>query len=47
MLLLIDLSLVLETSNQILNAAAAITAIALLMYTTGFNFKDRIVQTFD
>ncbi|MCK9245762.1 MAG: hypothetical protein M0P11_02265 [Anaerolineaceae bacterium] len=46
MLLLIDLSLVLETSNQILNAAAAITAIALLMYTTGFNFKDRIVQTF-
>ncbi|NLC30308.1 MAG: hypothetical protein GX773_07595 [Chloroflexi bacterium] len=46
MLLLIDLSLVLETLNQILNAAAAITAIALLMYTTGFNFKDRIVQTF-
>ena len=46
MLLMINLSLVLETLNQILYAAAAITAIALLMYTTGFNFKDRIVQTF-
>mgnify|MGYP000889443204 CR=1 FL=1 len=46
MLLMINLSLVLETVNQILYAAGAITAIALLMYTTGFNFKDRIVQTF-
>lgn len=46
MLLMINLSLVLETLNQILYAAVAITAIALLMYTTGFNFKDRIVQTF-
>ena len=46
MLLMIDLSLVLETLNQILYAGVAITAIALLMYATGFNFKDRIVQTF-
>jgi len=46
MLLMINLSLVLETLNQILYAAVAITAIALLMYTTGFNFRDRIVQTF-
>ncbi len=46
MLLQINLSLVLETINQILYAGVAITAIALLMYGTGFNFKDRIVQTF-
>lgn len=44
--LMINLSLVLETLNQILYAAVAITAIALLMYTTGFNLRDRIVQTF-
>ncbi len=46
MLLQINLSLILETINQILYAGVAITAIALLMYGTGFNFKDRIVQTF-
>lgn len=46
MLLMINLSVALETLNQILYAAVAITAIALLMYTTGFNFKDRIVHTF-
>ena len=34
-----------ETFNQILYAAVAITAIALLMYTSGFNLRDRIVQT--
>ncbi|MDD2522882.1 MAG: hypothetical protein PHW11_08720 [Anaerolineaceae bacterium] len=46
MQLMINLSLVLETLNQILYAGVAITAIALLMYATGFNFRDRIVQTF-
>ena len=46
MLLQINLSLILETTNQILYAGVAITAIALLMYGTGFNYKDRIVQTF-
>lgn len=46
MQLMINLSLVLETLNQILYAAVAITAIALLMYTSGFNFRDRIVKTF-
>ena len=46
MFLMINLSLVLETLNQILYAAVAITAIALLMYTSGFNLRDRIVQTF-
>jgi len=46
MLLLINLSLILETLNQIMYAGVAITAIALFMYATGFNFRDRIVQTF-
>ncbi len=46
MLLQINLSVILETTNQILYAGVAITAIALLMYATGFNYKDRIVQTF-
>ena len=46
MQLIINFSLVLETLNQIMYAGVAITAIALLMYTTGFNFKNRIVQTF-
>lgn len=46
MLLMINLSLILETMNQIMYAGVAITAIALLMYATGFNFRDRIVQTF-
>jgi len=42
----LNLSLILETLNQIVNAGVAITAIALLMYSTGFNFKDRIVRIF-
>ncbi len=42
----LNLSLILETLNQIVNAAVAITAIGLLMYATGFNFKDRIVRIF-
>jgi hypothetical protein len=46
MQLMINLSLVLYTFNQILYAGVAITAIALLMYATGFSFKNRIVQTF-
>lgn len=46
MQLIINFSLVLETLNQIMYAGVAITAIALLMYATGFNFKNRIVQTF-
>ena len=46
MQLIINFSLVLETLNQIMYAGVAITAIALLMYVTGFNFKNRIVQTF-
>jgi hypothetical protein len=46
MLLLVNLSLILETLNQIMYAGVAITAIALLMYATGFNHRDRIVQTF-
>ena len=46
MQLMINLSLVLYTFNQILYAGVAITAIALLMYATGFSFKNRLVQTF-
>ena len=46
MSLLINLSLILETLNQIMYAVVAITAIALFMYATGFNFRERIVQTF-
>jgi len=42
----LNLSLILETLSQIVNAGVAITAIALLMYVTGFNFKDRIVRIF-
>ncbi|MBP7212672.1 MAG: hypothetical protein KBA03_00405 [Anaerolineaceae bacterium] len=42
----LNLSLILETLYQIVNAGVAITAIALLMYSTGFNFKDRIVRIF-
>lgn len=43
---MIYISNVLETLYQILAAGVAITAIALLMYATNFNFRDRIVQTF-
>lgn len=46
MLLLINLSLILETINQIMYAGVALTAIALLMYATGFNLRNRIAQTF-
>lgn len=36
----------LEVLYQILAAGVSITAIALLMYASNFNFRDRIVQTF-
>lgn len=39
-------STVLATISQILSAGVAITTIALLMYALGFNFRDRLVQTF-
>ncbi len=43
---LIYVSNVLEVLYQILTAGVSITAIALLMYATNFNFRDRIVLTF-
>jgi hypothetical protein len=43
---MIYVSSVLEILYQILTAGVSITAIALLMYATNFNFRDRIVQTF-
>jgi len=43
---MIYISNVLEVLYQILTAGVSITAIALLMYATNFNFRDRIVQTF-
>ncbi len=43
---LINVSNVLEVLYQILTAGVSITAIALLMYATNFNFRDRIVLTF-
>lgn len=46
MILTLNLSLILETLNQIVYAGVAITAIALLMYVSGFNFKDPIVRIF-
>ena len=43
---MITITAILETISQILTAGVAITAIALLMYTLGFSFRDRLVQTF-
>ncbi len=42
----VNLTAVLETLNQILTAGVTITAIALFMYASGFNWRDRIAQTF-
>ncbi len=42
----VNLTVVLETLNQILTAGVTITAIALFMYALGFNWRDRIAQTF-
>ena len=42
----VNLTVVLETLNQILTAGVTITAVALFMYALGFNWRDRIAQTF-
>lgn len=42
----ITISGVLETLTQILTAGVAITAIGLLMYALGFNFKDKVARSF-
>ena len=42
----LDLTGIFETVYQILAAGVAITAIALLMYGTSFNLRDRLVQTY-
>ena len=44
--IIVNLTAVLETLNQILTAGVTITAIALFMYASGFNWRDRIAQTF-
>ncbi len=44
--IIVNLTAVLETLNQILTAGVTITAVALLMYASGFNWRDRIAQTF-
>lgn len=46
MTLTIDLPVLLQTLNQILTAGVSITAISLMMYSLGFNFRDRVAQTF-
>lgn len=46
MQIMINLTSLLETIYQVSAAGVAITAVALLMYATSFNFRDRIVQTF-
>lgn len=42
----VNLTVVLETLSQILTAGVTITAVALFMYASGFNWRDRIAQTF-
>lgn len=42
----LDLTGIFETIYQILAAGVAITAVALVMYATGFNLRDRLVQTY-
>lgn len=46
MTFIVNFSNLLETINQITTAGVAITAIALMMYALGFNFKDRMAQAF-
>ncbi len=46
MSLVINISNILETINQILTAGVAITAIALMMYAFGFNFRDTMARAF-
>lgn len=45
-LLQVTITSVLETLSQIFTAGVAITAIALLMYSSGFNLKDKLARTF-
>ncbi len=42
----LDLTSIFETVYQILAAGVAITAVALMMYATSFNIRDRLVQTY-
>ena len=42
----LDLTAIFETVYQILTAGVAITAVALIMYATSFNIRDRLVQTY-
>jgi len=42
----LDLTAISETVYQILTAGVAITAVALIMYATSFNIRDRLVQTY-
>jgi hypothetical protein len=42
----LDLTGIFETVYQILTAGVAITAVALIMYATSFNIRDRLVQTY-
>ncbi|MGB4596010.1 MAG: histidine kinase N-terminal 7TM domain-containing protein [Anaerolineaceae bacterium] len=44
--LLINISSVLEATNQILNAGVAITSISLMLYAFGFNFRDKMARAF-
>ena len=44
--LALDLTGIFETVYQILAAGVAITAVALVMYATSFNIRDRLVQTY-
>ena len=44
--LLINVSSILETINQILTAGVAITAIALMLYAFGFTFRDTMARAF-
>lgn len=45
-LLQVTVTSVLETLSQIFTAGVAITAIALLMYSSGFNLKDKLSRAF-
>ena len=45
-MVVVNISAILETFYQISTAGVTITAIALFMYASGFNWRDRIAQTF-
>ena len=42
----LDLTGIFETVYQILAAGVAITAVALVMYASSFNLRDRLVHTY-